>query len=165
MLPRTKKQNLGFTLLDLLISVGILGGIGIIIVGSLYTILITRSKQQSIEATAASSRALLTTLTNAIVEADQVTVPAADTIQIKGAPCRSIRKNGLQLEQALDISVPCVAPTSGWTIFTPVNITVSSFVVSKVGKSIQIQMSGNYKDAFGTHDFDYQTSATPRSTI
>lgn len=163
---RTNTASDGFTLLELVVALGIFGSIGIVIVGTLYTVLVIRSKQQSIETSSHAARAVLTTVTNAILVAKHVSVPSSDTVRITGEQCRTIRKNGSNLEQAVDISPTCTPPTSGFVVFTPDGVSVTAFAVVMTGSdAVQISFSGTYIDAFGSHDFNYQTSATPRVTL
>lgn len=167
MLQHTKLRSDGFTLIELLVALAVFGGISIAIVGSLYTILITRSKQLSIETSASMSRAVLTTITNGIVGARQVAIPSPDTIEMTGSPCRTIRKNGSIIEQAIDDTASCVPPGSGFAQFTPDGITVTSFtaMLDSGGGAINIEFGGTYSDSFGSHDFEYTTSAVPRITL
>jgi prepilin-type N-terminal cleavage/methylation domain-containing protein len=64
----------GFTLVELLVSVTILGLTSIIAVQSLYDSLSIRSKQQTIENSSDSFRIVVRLITNAVVEAKSVDI-------------------------------------------------------------------------------------------
>ncbi len=169
MLQPTKKLSRGFTLLELLVAVTIMGGIGIVAMQSLYSIFTVRSKQESLETTASSSRAVFTTITAAILQAAQIAIPSATSINVTGTPCRAIRYNSVSkiVEQALDLGSPCSPPTTGsFDSFTPAGVTINAFSVTKSADgAVTVSLSGTFKDVFGSHDFNYQTSVVPRVTI
>lgn len=165
----TNNHLLGFTLLELLVSVGILGAIGVTLVGSLYSILTVRSKQQSVEVAGLNARGVLTTIASAIETASSSPVIASGVIKIKGSPCRSIARISGAIYQATDYSSNCSAPGTV-TISDPQltatgSMSITQFSVASASGLYTATISGTYKDGFGSHDFQYDTSVIPRIAL
>jgi len=158
-------NKLGFTLLEFLVSIGILSTISVVLVGILYTILIVRSKQQSIEISDTAARTVFTTITNAIESASASPTFASNTLSIIGNPCRLIQfipTPGI-LQQAVNPSPGCLPVPAG--TLTPSNVQISEFSITNNGNVVIATMGGTYKDSFGSHDFRYQTSVVPRISL
>lgn len=161
------KNSCGFTLIEVLVSAGILALTAGILMGSLYTILSVRSKQQSIESSTSSVRVVLTTIANAIETAATSPTVSGNSVSIKGTPCRTIRLTSGVLEQATLDDPNCTLPlTSGFAALSPPGVTIATFnPVKNPDASISISLAGTIKDSFGSHDFNFQTTVTPRVTL
>ena len=158
MLQITDKK--GFTLIELIVAVAIFGALSVVSVQTLWTTLSTRSKQYSIENSSSAIRPIVSTLSQAISEASTIQIPDATHIVITGTPDRTIRLNGMVLEQSIS-SGPYVS-------LTPVNVLVSTFVLSPVGsapKVVAVTLGGTYADSLGSHAFSYNFSVTPRVAL
>ncbi len=166
MLHNIKKKQ-GFTLIELLIASAIMAVISLSSVRLLWGTLATRAKQNSIEASADSSRFLLSTITEAIQSSQSIGISGpSSSITINGTPCRIIRLNGNVIEQAIDNNTPCTFTT---VTFKPMNqpeISLSNLTFTPQGippKSIKIEMSGMYKDLVTDHPFNYTTTVSVRN--
>jgi len=160
----------GFTLIELIVAIGIFGALSLVSVQVLWDTLSTRSKQYSIENSASVIRPIVATLSQAIVSATYINVVSSTQIQITGLPCRTIQLNSTTkaLEQATATGASCTPPTSGFTPLTPPAISITSLSFAPTGvqpKAVSISIAGTYKDSLGSHAFQYNFSVSPRVRI
>lgn len=165
---QNKKQFSGFTLVELLVSVAILGLIAVISVQSLYDSLSIRSKQQMIEESSDSVRLMIRLITTAVVQGKKVEV-SSDGKQIKIVGelfCTTIKPD--ESEKAILLStVPCDPPTAdNFENISGDNVEISTFIASPTGTDVDIvnlTIEGKSFDSMGEHKVKYQTSITPRN--
>lgn len=168
MLRITNKQ--GFTLIELIVAIGIFGALSLVSVQALWDTLTTRSKQYSIENSASAIRPIVATLSQSIMSASSISVVSATQVQITGSPCRTIQWNSTNksLEQATANGASCTPPTSGFTALTSPPVSITTFTVTPVGatpKVVSISIAGTYKDSLGSHAFQYNFSVSPRVSL
>jgi len=168
-MSRITKQQ-GFTLIELIVAIGIFGALSLVSVQMLWDTLSTRSKQYSIENSTSAIRPVIATLSQAIVSATYINVFSATQIQITGSPCRTIQWNSTAkvLEGATVTGASCIPPTSGFSSLTPSTVSITSFTLSPTGiqpKVILISIAGLYKDSLGSHTFTYNFSVSPRVAL
>lgn len=162
-MSQNTSHQYGFTLLEFLVSVGILAIISAVLMQSLYTVLVIRSKQQSIETTAAQSRLVFDDITKSVSNAISITV-TANRLDVRGTPCISYRFVSPIMEKATDATLAC-APTAFSPLTTPdINVTMFTAVKNANG-SVSLVMTGQFQDQFGSHDYQYQTSVIPKVTL
>lgn len=168
MLPNTKG---GFSLLEVIIAVAIIAGLSIVSVQSLWDSISTRSKQYSLETSASVMRQTLSTMTQAIISSNQVSIDVSSTsIKITGSPCRTIQLNSVAhtIDQAVSAVPSCTPPTSGFSAMTPSNVTINSFTLNPTGSgvtTVTLTIAGVYKDSLGSHSFQYDTTVSQRTTL
>lgn len=161
----------GFTLVELLVSVAILGAISLVTVQMLWDTLTVRSKQVSIENSSDNFRLLISTLSRSVQSAQQVSVPNSSTLEIKGSPCRTIRLTGDgSIEEAVDSSVGCVPPSSSFRKITKEGITITKFELLPEGsnlKSVTVAIQASFKDPLlpEPDEYSFQTTMVPRSVL
>lgn len=162
------KSKFGFTLLELIVSIGILAAVSVVLIQGLYTIVSIRSKQQSIETSGAGVRTLFTTIVNSIEQAKTVTING-NIIQITDSNdpngCRTIQYYPSPTSALFQAMPSPTCSPNGTDKFIPDNVSITSFTAVKniADGSIAITMVGSYKDSLGSHSFNYQTTAVPRT--
>jgi len=172
MLPPIKKY--GFSLIELLIAMAIFSSLSLVSVHLLWGTVSTRTKQSSIEEANDNLRLLVGNLTKEIqgaksVSLDNCTLDICHTLKITGDICRTI-----WLDQTKHMiyeakqSSPCVPPApSGGDPMSKEQIYIDTVnfsppVVSGQSKIISIYIHGEFKDNFGNHPIEYETTVTPR---
>lgn len=160
----------GFTLIELLVAMVIFSALSLVSVQILWNTVTTRSKQYSIENSAAAIRPIEATLTQSILSASGVNVASVTQIQITGSVCRTIQWNATNksLEEATDTSASCVPPTTGFTPLTVTPVSITVFTISPTGTSpkvVTFSITGLYKDSLGSHAFQYNFSVAPRVAL
>lgn len=160
----------GFTLIELIVAIGIFGALSLVSVKVLWDTLSTRSKQYSIENSTSAIRPVVATLTQSITSATSINVASASQIQITGSPCRTIQLNSTSksLEQVTTTGTPCTPGISGFSSLTPSTVSITTFTLSPTGlqpKVILISIAGTYKDSLGSHTFTYNFSVSPRVSL
>lgn len=166
------EKNQGFSLIELLVAMAIMGGISLVSVRLLYDTLSTRSKQYSIERSTDSIRPIFSTISSAIQSAQSVSVISPTQIKILGntdsvtgtTPCFQFQHNSINktIEQISDDS-NC---NTGVTKMTADNIIINQFQFSSINQGlITISVVGIYKDNMGEHSFNYSTSVVNRISI
>lgn len=170
---RIKKFDFGFTLVELLVAIAILGGLSLVGVQLLWDTLITRSKQYSIEESSDNFRLFASTLTKSIQSAATVSIPDSSTIKITGSPCRTLRFNFLAktIEEAQKEAIGdppvCSPPDTGFIAVTKDKLTIQSVEFSPVSvlpsSTITIKIQGFYKDTQGEYLINFETTVTPRT--
>src|SRR4030042_2122809 len=183
MLHDIKKIN-GFTLVELLVSIGIIGIISVISTQTLWNSITTRSKQDSIEVSSENFRTFTKNLTNYIQESNSVDISSDSKIiklVKKGTDtevdvCRTIRYNSTKksIEEAAVIGVGCI-PTEDSSLFHIVTedegrLEVDTFTLSPTGlqpNTVTVTIIGQYLDLLGEppHPISFVTTITPRIAL
>jgi prepilin-type N-terminal cleavage/methylation domain-containing protein len=161
------QKNYGFTLIELVVAVAIMAAISVVSIQLLWDTVAARSKQYQIEGSTENIRNIVTDITGYVKEAKSINIPDAQTIEITAEVCRTIRFNAVnfRLEMAIDNSVSCIPPTSGFGYITSQEIALSKFEFSPVGflpESVNFVVEGIYEDSLGEHQFEYNTTIIPR---
>ena len=169
MLPNINK-NYGFTLVELLVAIGIIGIISVISTQLLWNTVTTRAKQESIEVSSENFRTFIKYLTNSIQEAGSINIPNSSTIEIKGKICRTIHLKADKIEEAQSFAANCLPPdtSASYLRVTPVGVELDTYTFSPTGlnpDSVTITIIGIYRDSLGEHPINFVTSVTPRITI
>lgn len=171
MLPSTKKKNLGFSLIEVLVAAAIFSGLSILGTQLLWDTLTSRAKQTSIEETADNVRLVVSTITKAIQSAKSVSVPDSVTLQITGEPCRTVKFNPTDksIEEATDATSPsCTPPSNGFTRITKGEVVIQNLEFSPTGnlvQSVTIKVGGIYKDTLGEHPINFETTVASRIAL
>ena len=175
MLPPIKKY--GFSLIELLIAMAIFSSLALVSVHLLWGTVSTRTKQSSIEEANDNLRLLVSNLTKEIqsaksVSLDNCTLGICHTLKISGDICRTIRWNTYDptdqyVEEAVDSANPCQPPITNFSRISKKQIFIDTVDFSSPtgagqAKIISIKISGLFKDNFGNHPIEYETTVTPR---
>jgi prepilin-type N-terminal cleavage/methylation domain-containing protein len=167
MLQNTDSKN-GFTLIELIVAIGIFGALSLVSVQMLWDTISSRSKQNSIENVSSTIRPILATLAQAIESASQISITGSQ-IKITGFPCRTIDLYDYRIWQSIDSSPTCNPPASGTDPLTPLppTFSVSEFTLTTPStlNVINITIGVTYKDSLGSHTLYATTSAVKRATI
>ncbi|MFH1971261.1 MAG: prepilin-type N-terminal cleavage/methylation domain-containing protein [Patescibacteria group bacterium] len=168
----TIKNIKGFTLVELLVATAIIGVVAVIGVQILWDTLSLSSKQNSIESSSENFRIFISSFTNSIQEAKNISILNSNTIQITGDICKTIKLNTAKkwIEEAQDKSVPCTPPplTSSFNQITQDQILINKFELSPIGpllNTVFVQIEGVFKDSLGEHPINFSSSVTPRVTL
>ncbi len=166
----------GFTLVELLVAIAIVGIISVISVQSLYDSISFRSKQYSIEDSSDNYRSLVKLITGSVLEAQSISILSSSEMEIIGEGiCRTIVYDGTasvrygQATGASCIPPDCSAPD--YLGCAPLNgngVLISNFSLSPIGTSpgiVTLELEGISKNSLGEHPFKYQTTITPRVSI
>lgn len=160
----------GFTLVEILVATLVIAAISVVTTNLLFDTVTARSSQYAISGASDEVRLLIDDISKSVQEAGNVSIPDSNTLKIRADVCKSIRWDATnqKLEQATDNSATCVPPTTGFTQISSDNIEISSFVLSPIAAqtdTVNMQISGIYKSANGSHDFDYSTTIFARVGI
>ncbi len=156
----------GFTLIELLIAVGIIGIISVVTVNLLFSTVLNRSRQNSIQYSSEDVRNFMELMSKNIKEANSVDLISPTEIKITGYDCRTFHLEGTSVAMAVDTTSPvCTPPISNSTDpkITDKDTYVDVLNISKSGSTITVVISGKHKDSFGQHDFSYNTLITKRT--
>lgn len=162
-----KKQIKGFTLIELLIAVAVIGTLSVVTTKLLFSSVLAKSKQQSIEVSTNTIHLFLAEVTKLIQEAQSVSLPSTNSIEIvNSSGCTRFRYITGSIEKAFDANTPCNATT--YSKVTDNDIKISSLQFSKypsvsyLPNSVAISILGVINDPFGEHPFNYETTVFPR---
>lgn len=158
----------GFTLVELLVAIAIMGIISVVAVRSLYDIVSVRAKQQSIEISSDSFRTLTRLITKSVIESNNVDVPNNHELNITGNnSCETLRydPSTASVLYAKVSMAPCTPPNSGFTTLTDPDLVINNFSLTPTGtdiKVVSVEIDGFYKNSLGDHPIKYSTTITPR---
>ena len=162
------KNVRGFTLVELLVAVAIVGIISIISVQSLYDAVSIRSKQYSIEDTSDNFRSMIKLITKEVMGGKNISIINSGEIKIKGdVSCVTITyvSGSGSVLYSRSTDTLCIPPTLN---ISGRNIQISDFSLSPVSdlpRVVSLYIKGVYKNSLGDHPFEYQTTITPRVSI
>lgn len=165
-MKRLKKN--GFTLVELLIAIAIMGTITVAAVKSLYDILTIRAKEQTLEDSSESLRTLIQLVSISIQEAQYVSVVNSNEVRIVGPDsCKTIRFDSVAkvVTKSETLVIPCVPPTTDFKNITRDDFVITSFSFSPIQPRnlfVNMEIEGFYRNSLGDHPVSYQTSITPR---
>lgn len=160
---RYTRRFAGFTLIELLIAASLVGIVSIVSVKLLFTTVVGKARQESIQMASQDVQVFVDLLTSTVKQAKRVTLASPTEISTEGSVCRAFRLNGDSIEMAEDASSGCLAPTTGFTKLTNENNYVESLVLTKNDYEVEISISGYTKDSFGKHEFSYDTTVVKRT--
>jgi prepilin-type N-terminal cleavage/methylation domain-containing protein len=158
----------GFTLVEILIAITILGGLALIGVRLIYDSLSYRSKQRGIEESSEAVRALFSKITAPIQTATTIIIPSSTQLTVNGFTssggtyCASIRLNGTAVE-ATNAASGC---NTGYIALHSPSIQINSLSFASDSGHIGVvnaSISGQYKDSLGTHAFYDHTTIFSRA--
>lgn len=180
---QNKGKSTGFTLIELLVAISIIGIVSVMSVNLLFTTVISRARQGSIQTTSEDVRNFINLLTQSVKEANTITLVGTTEIgtkQIKTSAsgtdyiCRTFKWSDWlgkkSIVYAEDNSVNCEPPTTGLSpiidsktdLNDPYYTEITSLNISQNDQMITLILSGNHKDPFGQHDFSYNTNISRR---
>ncbi len=157
-----------FTLIELLIAVGIIGIISVVTVNLLFTTVLNRSRQNSIQYGSEDARNFMELISTNVRESTSPVQVNPTLLKTYGTTCRNFRLNtsNFAFEIAEDASGSCNPSLynrlsdENTTIYAPGGTIPNIFSLN--GSEVSIQISGNHKDPFGKHEFSYNTVVTQR---
>ncbi len=163
MLRNTK--NVGFTLVELLIGIFVIGVMSLASVRIVFNMVNYRSKQFAIEDTSDSFRDFISNFSMAVRNSNAITIGGGgDNIEIRGEDCISYRYN--ISEYTIERSQSLVSPCSGsYNRVIQDNIKISSFSLSPVGSALSLvnmDIQGVYKDSTSERPFAFKTTIAKR---
>jgi prepilin-type N-terminal cleavage/methylation domain-containing protein len=169
-----KKVIMGFTLIELLVAASIMGIISTVSVKLLFSTVLGKARQNSIQISSDDIRNYVSKLSKAVKEADIIIPVSSSELQIKGNSCYTFKMESGSLKYASDSSSGCTPPSSletvtntGDVIYKPgdvVNGKVIPSVFEVSDSKVDFKLSGKINDTFGKHDFSYNTIITKRSS-
>src|SRR3989344_6901315 len=107
-----QKYNLGFTLIELLVAVAIIGVLSVVSVNLLFSTVLSRARQGSIQSSSEDVRNFISLLSKSVKESNKVDVVSATEIVTTGTICRTFHLEGTSILLAQDNSSGCVPPTA-----------------------------------------------------
>ena len=158
-----KLSRNGFTLVELLVAIAIIGSISMVGVKMLYDIVSINAKQQTIEDSSDNFRMVARMITKAVVEAQSIKVPGPNQIELsKEGVCQSFQYNPDNLAILHSASCPFDAGNSSQITTSELKINNFSISSEENFKVITVEMEGIFKNALGDHPVSYKTTITPR---
>lgn len=157
-------KSRGFTLIELLIAASIIGVISVISVKLLFSTVLSRARQESIQTSNEDARMIMELIGKTTREAKRLTVDTPTELSTEGNVCRTFRLNGTDIEMAEDVTTDCFAPTSGFAKLNGDSTVINSFSIVKNESEIELSLSGSTNDAFGKHDFSFDTVVVKRTS-
>ena len=163
----TKKDRNGFTLVELLVAVAILGIISTISVQMLYDGVTLRAKQYSLETSSESIRMFVKQISTAIIGSENISI-SEDHSKIditREDDCETYAFADQTIKYSKTTGDTCTPPDSVVPYLLNEEISISNLSFSSEGdppRVVNIYLEGVYKDSLGDHPIKYMTSVTPR---
>ena len=167
---KTRKQK-GFTLVELLIAIAIIGTISVISVQLLYDIVSIRAKQQTIEDSSDSFRIVSRLISKSIMEARYISIQDTGTsVQIiQDESCQTISYNlensSIRYKSTDSTSCANIASLTADDNITSNDLIITKFLLSQLDEKARVilfEMEGYYKNSLGNHPINYTTTITRR---
>lgn len=160
----------GFTLVELIITIGLIVALSVSITSLLWDMVTTKSRHSAASTANAHIASLTHRFSRHIQSAKTIHLPDTTTVQLTDDTCRTYRYNALSksIEVATDTTDPCTPPTSGFSQILPDSFILNSFqaVYADAGNTtLNLIFEGEVKDALTTHPFSFTTTVTQRSTL
>ena len=168
---RKIEYNNGFTLIELLVAIAAVGVLATVSVNLLYSTVLSRSRQNSIATSSNDIRGFISGLTKDIKEANLVDVKSATEIRFEVLDdlCKAYYLDDKSIKLAVNEISGCAPPDpdpgTDKSVTSPsTEVAVLEFSpVSSDPESVNVKISGQSKDSFGTHDFSFETAVVPRT--
>jgi len=169
----TKKNN-GFTLIELMVATVIMAAVSLVSVQMLWSTVLVRSKQQSIEDSSDDIRQILSKISKNIVSAKKIISVTDYNMQIvdNSDYCHKIYlQSSVIIESNYSDSgcVNIISPTLNLTSVKITNVSenppVPLFKKESGNNLITITIVGKIKDNLGEHTISAATSAVPRNNL
>lgn len=162
-----KTNKNGFTLVELLVAVAILGIISTISVQMLYDGVTLRAKQYSLETSSESIRTFVKQISTSIIGSKNISISADHSkIYITGEEvCETYAFADQTIKYSNMTGDTCTPPESVVPYLLNEEITISDLSFFSEGdppRVVNIYLEGVYKDSLGDHPIKYMTSVTPR---
>lgn len=158
-------KNNGFTLVELLVAAAVIGILAVVSTQMLFDTVTLRAKQNAIETTSDFSYLALESIISSIKSAKNIEVKSggAEIIITRSSDCLGFRFNNT--DKTIEKTQTLSCPPSSYSKLTPEGVQINSLTFAPEGTSlanVYISVSGEIKDAFSAHPFNFETNVFPR---
>jgi prepilin-type N-terminal cleavage/methylation domain-containing protein len=156
----------GFTLVELLIALGIIAGLSVAATALLWDMITVQSRQAAATTGNHQAQLLVHTLSKHVQAARTVSVPNAHTLELRGTDCITYRY--IPINQHLERATFVCGSSPVFETIHPASMKITTFALSPVMPQtslVNLTLSGQVEDTVTTHPFSIHTTVTKRSNL